>query len=138
MPKNQKSKRSKTKAKTKTTSTKKPKSRSKTEKKAKMETTKLRLSKPLKTADSFNSKTLEKPTKQVRVAEIKTQPEQLKANVSLINNFRLEVDGRLKSEYPTAEAATKAGLELKQKYPQIQVKVFDAKERTRTVMELPE
>ena len=32
----------------------------------------------------------------------------------------------------------KAGLELKTKYPQIQVKVYDAKERTRTLVELPE
>jgi hypothetical protein len=32
----------------------------------------------------------------------------------------------------------KAGLELKTKYPQIQVKVYDAKERTRTLVNLPE
>jgi hypothetical protein len=32
----------------------------------------------------------------------------------------------------------KAGLELKTKYPQIQVKVYDAKERTRTPVELSE
>jgi len=32
----------------------------------------------------------------------------------------------------------KAGLELKEKYPQIQVKVYDAKKRTRTAVELPE
>ena len=32
----------------------------------------------------------------------------------------------------------KVGLELKKKYPQIQVKVYDAKERTRTSVALPE
>jgi hypothetical protein len=32
----------------------------------------------------------------------------------------------------------KAGLELKKKYPYIQVRVCDAKERTRTLVELPE
>jgi hypothetical protein len=30
----------------------------------------------------------------------------------------------------------KAALELKQKYPQIQVRVYDAKEHTRTLVEL--
>ena len=32
----------------------------------------------------------------------------------------------------------KAGLELKTKYPHIQVKVYDAKEQTRTPVELSE
>jgi hypothetical protein len=36
------------------------------------------------------------------------------------------------------EAATKAGLGLKRKYPHIQVIVFGAKERTRTAVELSE
>jgi hypothetical protein len=44
----------------------------------------------------------------------------------------------VKAQYDTAEAAAKAGLELKQKYPFIQVYVFDAKERTRTAVTLPD
>jgi hypothetical protein len=48
----------------------------------------------------------------------------------------LEVDGKFKSEYETSAAAMKVGLELKTKYPHIQVKVYDAKERSRTAIEL--
>jgi hypothetical protein len=32
----------------------------------------------------------------------------------------------------------KVGVELKKKYPNIQVKVYDVKERTRTLVALPE
>ncbi len=51
--------------------------------------------------------------------------------------YVLEIDGKLKSEFETSGAATKAALELKKKYPQIQVKIFDAKARARTLVELP-
>jgi len=44
----------------------------------------------------------------------------------------------VKSQYETEEAGAKAGLELKRKYPQIPVKVFNAKERRRNAVELPE
>ena len=50
----------------------------------------------------------------------------------------LEIDGKFKSQYETSEAALKAGLELKTKYPQIQVKIYDAKARTRSAIELTE
>jgi uncharacterized phage-like protein YoqJ len=37
------------------------------------------------------------------------------------------VDGRLKSEHPTQEAALTVARELKRKFPQIRVAVVDAK-----------
>ena len=43
-----------------------------------------------------------------------------------------------KSEFETSERAMKAALELKKKYPQIQVNVYDAKEHARTLVELTE
>ena len=52
--------------------------------------------------------------------------------------YVLEIDGKFKSEFETSEAAMKSGLELKKKYPQIQVNVYDAKERARTLVELTE
>jgi hypothetical protein len=55
----------------------------------------------------------------------------------MFGGYVLEVDGKFKSEYESSEAALKAGLELKKKYPHIQVRVYDAKERTRTLVELP-
>ena len=66
-----------------------------------------------------------------------TRPKNPPANVLPTEGFVLEVDGKFKSEYETAAQATKAGLELKKKYPQIQVIVYDAKKRTRTRVVLP-
>ena len=62
-----------------------------------------------------------------------TRPKNPRANA-----LPTEVDGKFKSEYENSEAAMKVGLELKKKYPQVQVKVYDAKERTRTPVELSE
>ena len=67
-----------------------------------------------------------------------TRPKNPSANVLPIEGYVLEVDGKFKSEYESSEVALKAGLELKKKYPHIQVKVYDAKERTRTPVELSE
>jgi hypothetical protein len=67
-----------------------------------------------------------------------TRPRNPRANVLPTEGDVLEVDGKFKSEYASSEAAMKAGLELKKKYPHIQVRVYDAKERTRTMVELPE
>lgn len=52
--------------------------------------------------------------------------------------YVLEIDGKFKSEFETSEAAMKSALQLKKKYPQIQVNVYDAKERARTLVELTE
>jgi hypothetical protein len=60
------------------------------------------------------------------------------ANIRATEGYVLEVDGKFKSDYETSAAAMKVALELKKKYPQIQVKVYDAKERTRTPVELSE
>jgi hypothetical protein len=67
-----------------------------------------------------------------------TRPKNTSAIVRPTDGYILEVDGKFKSEYENSEAALKVGLELKKKYPHIQVKVYDAKERTRTVVELSE
>jgi hypothetical protein len=65
-----------------------------------------------------------------------TRPKNPSANVLPTEGYVLEVDGKFKSGYESSEVASKAGLELKKKYPYIQVKVYDAKERTRTLVEL--
>jgi hypothetical protein len=51
--------------------------------------------------------------------------------------YVLEIDGKLKTEYPDADAAFAAGTQIKKNYPSVQVKIYDAKERTRTVIEAP-
>ena len=66
------------------------------------------------------------------------RPKNPSANVLPTEGYVLEIDGKFKSEYETSDAAMKAGLELKKKYPYLQVIVYDAKERTRTLVELPQ
>jgi hypothetical protein len=44
--------------------------------------------------------------------------------------YVVEIDGKFESEYGTITGALKAGLELRQKFPQSQVKVHDANEQT--------
>lgn len=53
------------------------------------------------------------------------------------DGYGLEVDRKMKSLYATSEAAMKAGLEIKRKFPLVQVTVFDAVARTRIPVELP-
>ena len=65
------------------------------------------------------------------------RPKNPSANVLPTDGYVLEIDGKFKTEYETSDAAMKAGLELKKKYPPIQVKIFNAKEGTRTAVELP-
>ena len=47
-----------------------------------------------------------------------------------VEGFVLEIDGKFESEYGTFMGALRAGLELRQKFPQSQVKVHDANEQT--------
>jgi hypothetical protein len=47
------------------------------------------------------------------------------------------VDRQLKSGFGTYEAAEKAARKIKQRYPNPQVTVFDAKERSHTAIEQP-
>ena len=48
---------------------------------------------------------------------------------SAYDGFIVEVGGQFVSEYGSLTAALKAGLELKQRDAQAQVKVYDAKDR---------
>ena len=67
-----------------------------------------------------------------------TRPKNPSANLVPSDGYFLEIDGKIKTEYETSEDALKAGSELKKKYPYIQVIVYGAKERTRTLVELSE
>ena len=66
------------------------------------------------------------------------RPKNPSANTLPTEGFVLEIDGKFKSEHATPEAAMKAGLELKKKYPHIRVVVYGAEQRTRTPVELSE
>ena len=60
----------------------------------------------------------------------------ISTNVQPCEGYIIEIDGKFESEYGTLTGALKAGLELREKFPHVQVKVHDANEQTRTVVEL--
>ena len=81
---------------------------------------------------------MKEPTVDQPASNDTTRPRNTSASTIPSEGYVLEIDGKLKSEFQTSEAAMKSGLELKKKYPQIQINVYDAKERARTLVELTE
>jgi hypothetical protein len=47
----------------------------------------------------------------------------------MTEGFGLQVDGRIKTVFPTLQAAQKRAMDLKNEFPMLQVKVFDAAEK---------
>jgi hypothetical protein len=72
-----------------------------------------------------------------RVAdEVEEQrPRNLPPNTFPTEGFSIEVDGKIKSQHPTAEAAANAGADLTRRFPVIQVMIYDAAGKTRTLVE---
>ena len=66
-----------------------------------------------------------------------TAPVRKPSKPPLIEPFHVAVDRQLKSGYETYEAAEKAALTIKKRYPQLHVTVFDAKEHRHTLIEKP-
>ena len=52
-----------------------------------------------------------------------------RADLVMTEGFGLQVDGRMKTVFPTLEAAQKRASDLKAKFPMLQVKVYDAAEK---------
>ena len=48
--------------------------------------------------------------------------------------YALEVDGRIKTEFQTMEGARKGALELKSRFPMLQIKIYDASSKTRQLV----
>jgi len=63
------------------------------------------------------------------------RPRNMPPNTSPTEGFSLEVDGKIKSQHPTFEAATTTGAELKRNFPMLQVAVYDVVATTRTPVE---
>jgi hypothetical protein len=58
----------------------------------------------------------------------------MRADVTITEGFGMEVDGQMKAVFDTKEAAEKKARELKTKFPMLQVKVYDAAQRTTAVI----
>jgi hypothetical protein len=81
---------------------------------------------------------LKDTTMERHVSSEAKRPRNPSANILPTEGYFLEIDGKIKTEHATSDAASKAGLELKKKYPSIQVNVYSAKDRTRTQIKLPD
>jgi hypothetical protein len=83
--------------------------------------------------------TKEQPiTKEQPMSQATKKPANLRANVMPTDGYVLSVDGKLKTQFETAEEAMTAASKLKQSYPVIQVSVLDAAMRKYTPVELQE
>jgi hypothetical protein len=52
-----------------------------------------------------------------------------RADLVMAEGFGLEVDGRMKTVFPTLQAAQKRATYLKAEFPRLQVKVYDAAQK---------
>ena len=74
--------------------------------------------------------------KPVRVAdELEPEPEKIaRADRPPAEGFVVAVDGHFKSEFDTAEAAEASGRKLKSAYPMLQIEIYDAATKVRTLL----
>jgi len=61
----------------------------------------------------------------------------LRADKAPTTGYSLVVDGHFKSHHDTVEAAEEAGVALKHQYPMLQVQVYDAATKTRSMVPWP-
>ena len=90
-----------------------------------------------KTDENDTARTDDKTNDTGHAAPADARPGNLRVSLVPTDGYGLEIDGKMKSQHVSSDAAFRAGLELKKKFPLIQVKVFAAKEQTRTIVELP-
>ena len=96
----------------------------------------MRVSQSLKLPDKIKHDESLPATEEVHAAAVEKNDQRDPEALPKVS-YKLEVDGRLKSEHPTQEAALTVALELKRKFPQIRVAIVDAKGPTRIAVELP-
>jgi hypothetical protein len=139
MPKILKAKRRKAETKTKIKPITRTKAKTqKIEKKTKIEGAMMRVNQSLKLPDKVKRDEPWPTAEQIHSAVVEKKSGQLDPEVLPKISYKLEVDGRLKSEYPTQEAAMTVALELKRKFPQIRVAIVDTKAPKRIAVELPQ
>ncbi len=73
--------------------------------------------------------------------KIETEEQQprkiIRADKAPTDGYSLVVDGHFKSHHDTVEAAEEAGMALKNRYQMLQVQVYDAATKTRSMIEWP-
>jgi hypothetical protein len=58
----------------------------------------------------------------------------LRADRPPVEGFVTIVDGHFKSEFDTVDAAEASGRKLKSAYPMLQIEIYDANSKTRTLL----
>jgi hypothetical protein len=74
---------------------------------------------------------MKKPARSIDEPEQKKAP---RADRPPAEGFVVIVDGHFKSEFDTVEAAEASGRELKSTYPMLQIEIYDAATRVRTLL----
>jgi len=65
------------------------------------------------------------------------QPKNIyRADITPSSGFILEVDGRMKKQFESESEARAEALQLKERFPMLQVKVYDAVEKTRMLISM--
>jgi hypothetical protein len=75
-------------------------------------------------------------TKERTMRQDTKKPANLRADVMPTDGYLLSVDGKLKKRYETVDEAVSEGSKLKQKFPVIQVAIYDAAAHASTPVEL--
>jgi hypothetical protein len=76
--------------------------------------------------------------KKPRIAADEPQPRQIiRADKAPTSGYSLVVDGHFKSHHATVEAAEEAGMALKNRFQMLQVQVYDAENKTRSLIDWP-
>jgi hypothetical protein len=76
--------------------------------------------------------------KRPKIEAEEQQPRKIiRADKAPTEGYSLVVDGHFKSHHDTVEAAEEAGMALKNQYQMLQVQVYDAASKTRSLIEWP-
>ena len=70
-------------------------------------------------------------------ANIPVKGGHIEVNAPPTEGYSLVVDGHFKSHHDTVEAAEEAGMALKNQFQMLQVQVYDAATKTRSMVEWP-
>jgi hypothetical protein len=76
--------------------------------------------------------------KKPKIEAAEQPPRQIiRADKAPTSGYSLVVDGHFKSHHDTIEAAEAAGMALKNEFPMLQVQVYDAATKTRSLIKWP-
>ena len=76
------------------------------------------------------------PAKKVAKPE-QTEEEGLQHQQPDTGRYQLQIDRQTKRPFKTSEAARSAALEIKSRFPVLQVSIYDSETRSRTMVDLP-